>query len=680
MQKNLRTIIFAGLYAVPFVPFLVSSSFFFPYITTKAFVFRLVVEIVFACWLVLAALAPEYRPKKTWLTYLVLAFLVIVGLADVLGVAPVKSMWSNFERMEGYVLLLHLGALFLVMGSVFKEENWQKWWNTTLVASFLMILYCLLQILGLKTISQGGVRVDGTFGNAIYLAVYLLFHIFITGILLSRQWKNRNLKWAYSVLILLQIFVLYFTATRGTILGLLGGVIIFALLNIRNREVPRVRQASVALLAGLVVLIGGFFSVRHSTFVTNSPVLSRFASLSLSELQSQGRYYIWPMAWEGIKEHPLLGWGQENFGYVFQKYYDPEMYNLEPWFDRAHNVFLDWAIAGGLLAVLAYIGFYVAALYYLWKRSQFSYLEKSLFTSLLAAYFFHNVFVFDNLGSYILFFSVLAYINSRVSAAPLWQKSLSVVQVKNAIVPVAVLVFVLSFYVTLWRPLSANSALIGALKSVQSGQYAQSIESFQDAYAQGPTGQQEILEQMAVNSSAILSSPLPIEQRNQFFSFVKQAAIEQGEKFPEEVRVLLISGLFLTSTGASDEGLSYLERAKELSPRKQDIYFNIGSAYFNKNEGAKALEALRTGYELAPTFSKARVLYLVGAIYVGNGSVERELRAKFTEQELAFDDTILGAYYSMKRFGEARALLEARKRLDPANASTYDEYLKQVGQ
>jgi hypothetical protein len=52
------------------------------------------------------------------------------------------------------------------------------------------------------------------------------------------------------------------------------------------------------------------------------------------------------MALKGIAERPVLGWGQENFNYVFNKYYNPQMFGQEEWFDRTHNVVLDWLIAG----------------------------------------------------------------------------------------------------------------------------------------------------------------------------------------------------------------------------------------------------------------------------------------------------------------------------------------------
>lgn len=121
-KQTLRQVVIGGLFLVPFVSFFVSGSLFFPYVTTKAFLFRAIVEAVFGAWLVLALTVPEYRPKKSLLLYAVLGFLLVVGLADFLGVEPVRSFWSNFERMDGYVSLLHLGAYFLVASTVLTAE------------------------------------------------------------------------------------------------------------------------------------------------------------------------------------------------------------------------------------------------------------------------------------------------------------------------------------------------------------------------------------------------------------------------------------------------------------------------------------------------------------------------------------------------------------------------------
>lgn len=626
--KYPKYIIFVGLFLVPFVPFLVSSAFFFPFITTKAFTFRIIVEVIFAAWLLLALTDTSYRPKKSIILYVTLAFLAVIGLADIFGVAPVKSFWSNFERMEGYITLLHLGMFFMVISSVFGrndpasaqgsgEAMWKRWWNMTLVAAFLMVLYSVLQLVGLKTINQGGVRVDGTLGNAIYLAVYMLFHFFLALLFLWREKKNRTLAWVYGILALSYLWILYFTATRGAILGLLGGLLIIAILNVRNKEDELIRKTSIALLAGLLIVVGGFWGVRNTEFVTNSPVLSRFSSLTAAELKTQGRYFVWPIAFKGWQERPLLGWGQENFNYIFQKHYVPEMFRLEPWFDRAHNIFLDWMVVGGVLGLLAYLSLYVALLFSIWKPARLSgggkdtslpYTEKSILTGLIAAYFFHNFFVFDHLISYILFFSLLAYIHSRTPDLDLSQtyvvKDLQTyVYVKRVALPAVGILLVLSLYFVNIKPLMGNVFLIEALKSVQTpGRMPDAVQYFQKAYNAARLGRPEVAEHLAARAVPIFSSDLSMEEKNAFFAFAKEAVAggTKDSSLEKDARYQLMAGSFLSTTGQLDEALAHLERARALMPGKQQMYLEIANVFLNKGDYPAAIETLVYLEEISP--------------------------------------------------------------------------------
>ncbi len=53
INSMIRSTIITGLAFIAFIPLYVSGSLFFPFITGKAFVFRILVEIIFALWLVL---------------------------------------------------------------------------------------------------------------------------------------------------------------------------------------------------------------------------------------------------------------------------------------------------------------------------------------------------------------------------------------------------------------------------------------------------------------------------------------------------------------------------------------------------------------------------------------------------------------------------------------------------
>jgi O-antigen ligase len=681
-KQIIRNIIFTGLFLVPLTPFLVSSSFFFPFISTKAFAWRVIVEVVFAAWLLLMLMAPEYRPKKSIILYAFVAFVAVIGLADLLGVAPVKSFWSNYERMEGFVTLLHLGAFFLVIGSVFNEINWRRWWNTSLAASFLMVIYSAFQLAGTLEIHQGGARVDGTLGNASYLAVYMLFHIFIALLFLWREKKNASLRWVYGILAILQTWVLYHTATRGAILGLIGGLFIVAFLNIRNKEDRWLRKLSLALIAGLIVVVGGVALARDSEWVKNSMVLSRFASISTEELKGGGRSFVWPMAWEGIKERPLLGWGQDNFNYVFNEHYDPEMYMLEPWFDRAHNIFLDWGVAGGFLGLFSYLALYVAFLWVVWKgNTGLAYEERSILTALLAAYFFHNLFVFDQLISYILFASLLAYVYTRsdesIARRPEAAKEAAL---NGLLMPAVIVVLLASLYWVNLKPIMANSTLIEAMTLLQGSpeDKTAAIGKFKRAYSLSRLGRPEAVEQIVGATPTILSSSLSNEVKNDFYNFAKTAVTEQAADAAGDARYQILAGNFFNQTGSTDEGIRYLEEARKLMPGKQLVYFELGSALINKGDAQGALQVFKAASELAPGYLEAKKVYLIGAIHAGDRVLESALRAEIPEREIVFDDRLISAYYTKGRFPEVIQLLERRAAFDPANAATYQEYIKQV--
>jgi hypothetical protein len=138
------------------------------------------VEIVLALWLILLARGGAKGPKKSWVVVSVTLFILIATLAAIFGENPYHSFWSSYERMDGLVTLLHVFALFLVMTSHFTTERIWNWYlHTSLLSALIISILGVWQFMGWSVINQGGSRVDATFGNATYLAVYMLFHICI---------------------------------------------------------------------------------------------------------------------------------------------------------------------------------------------------------------------------------------------------------------------------------------------------------------------------------------------------------------------------------------------------------------------------------------------------------------------------------------------------------------------
>src|SRR5690606_13004335 len=94
MKDVLKWVVYGGIFAVPFVVLIVSSSMFFPFITGKNFAFRIIVEIALAAWALLALYDAHYRPRFSWIALAGAALLVIMFFADLFGEHPMKSFWS----------------------------------------------------------------------------------------------------------------------------------------------------------------------------------------------------------------------------------------------------------------------------------------------------------------------------------------------------------------------------------------------------------------------------------------------------------------------------------------------------------------------------------------------------------------------------------------------------------
>ena len=678
-NNQLRYIVLAGLFAIPFVPLIVSSSLFFPFITGKAFIFRILVEIIFAVWLVLAIRDKSYRPKFSWILGALFAFLVVMGLADIFAINPFKAFWSNYERMEGYITLLHLGAYFLVMGSVFKtQEIWNKLLATSLGTSVIMAVYSFLQIAGKININQGGVRVDGTLGNASYLGIYMVFHIFFAALLFVRFRANWQ-RILISIAALMDLVVLYFTATRGAILGLLGGALItFIFLTFKSERGSKIRKIAVIGVAGLIIFMGLFFALKNTSFVQKNPVLNRFASLSISEIKTQGRYFVWPMAWKGFLEKPILGWGQEGFNFVFNEYYDPRMYNQEPWFDRAHSTPLDWLIAGGALGFLSYAAIFFALLFYIFKsgNENLPKNEKAVMFGLISAYVFNNIFVFDQISSYILFFTIIAYMHSHAPEAPMfWWDKISVKirkilesEKSKPIMEALILILTITVvYFVIYGPWRQNKDLLAVLKLNNEGK-AGTIEVYAKPLLGYGMGFSESLEHISQTAISIAANPNASgELKQELFDTIDKAFNKHLEKVPNDARYRLFYGIFLSRFGWYGRAVEQLKEAQKLSPKKQQIYFELVSNFLLDGKMTEAPQVARTAYELEPSYEEARFVYGLTLIASGNGPLSQEILKEIPESKIIFDDRYLTILLAVKQYNQIIEVAQKRIELDPGN-------------
>ncbi|OGZ43064.1 MAG: hypothetical protein A2719_01735 [Candidatus Ryanbacteria bacterium RIFCSPHIGHO2_01_FULL_45_22] len=422
VSKALLWTVRVGIWLLLFTPLVVAPTWFFPYITGKGFFFRIVVEMFFGVWLALIALDARFRPRSGFVLWAFLGFISILGLATIFGADPYQSFWSNFERMEGMVTYLHLAALFLMASSVFRNvSDWRLTFHISLAASFIVGMYGFLELMNIiaipgSTAGMSGIGIFSRLGNQIYLAAYLLFHFFILGFLF---FTTRTIWWRvlYTFLGLFEFYIFLHTGTRGALIGLVAGcaatVFTLFLFSLRDNKRLAVYMGGV-MAVGVAVLIG-FFMIRDSAFVARYPLLQRFADINTQSSTAQSRLMIWGIAKEAFKERPVLGWGPGNFLIPYTKYYNPNLYGSEPWYDRVHNMHLEWLVAAGVAGFLAYLLVIGSSLYGLWQAWRSRVLHPAacaLLVGFLIAYLVQNTFVFDNVITYLFFVLFLAFVQS----------------------------------------------------------------------------------------------------------------------------------------------------------------------------------------------------------------------------------------------------------------------------
>ncbi len=672
MKDIAKAVVYAGIFAVPAIVLIISNNLFFPFITGKNFTFRIIVEIVFAAWIILALYDAQYRPKFSWILGAFLAFLVAIFFSDLFGAYSLQSFWSNFERMEGYVTLVHTFLYFVVAGSILRtEKHWDRFFLTTIGVALVVSLYAFAQLSGNIVINQGGWRLDGTLGNSSYMAIYMLFHTFIALFMLLRT-PNVPMRWVYGALTVLFIYLLVQTATRGTILGLVGGsLVMVTYMALFAKNYPNVRKAAAGGLVALVAIVALFITFKESAFVQGNPYLQRVATISLAE--AQNRFNIWSMAFEGVKERPIFGWGQSNYGYVFNKYYKPELHGQEAWFDRVHNIVMDWLIAGGFVGVTLYFSIVAAALYYLFLRpltrddETFSVVERGVLIGLIVGYFIHNFVVFDNIVSYIFYGTILAYIHARV-ATPV--PSIERFKIDGRIVeqvvsPIVAVVLLITVYYVNVPGIQAAGDIIDGFRATNGEEI---LASFERALARGSFGTQEIREQMMQRIQPLFQDPnLSEEFKQRAFKRVEEELLAQLEEKPGDARAHVFMASFYRMTNNLEPAIEQLAKARELSPRKQLIIFEQGMAEIQRQNYEAGLQFFKEAYELGTQFTESRVLYAMAAVYAGKlGLVDELLPTPEDKRAFALNDMAVQAVYTAKMYPLLVDMFNTRIEANPA--------------
>lgn len=484
--------------------------------------------------------------------------------------------------------------------------------------------------------------------------------------------------WPFAVVALLNAFLLFYTQTRGSYFGLAGGIVVATAVFMLSKEGRQKYTKTIKYLMGaavaIVVVLAAMFAMRDTSVMQNSVIVKRISTIKLTnivlhpvesfnliadnnvsypqlvnyfgEATIVSRFLNAKMSIEGVSDSAknlILGYGQENYTTVFSKHFDPRMYQQEAWFDRAHNVFFDWLVAGGIVGLLAYLALYFTPVYMLWYgkgKSNLSLAERSILTGTLAGYFIHNIFVFDNITSLIVFVLILAYIASRTrdTESHIKDESKDHKHASNVVMygylSAASIVSILLFVFTVYKPLSANMDVISSLRAVNAMSTYSDVPAatkltlayFKSALATKSYGDNEILEQM-VSRVADLSSldftKIPDDKRADTikdYQELKSLAETKYSAFIERypaARGYSLYSSYMRMMGDLDSSKTYGQKAVAIAPKKQSLVIDYIETLMARKEYVEAYDLAKSAYESEKTFIGAEEVYIKTAAYAG---------------------------------------------------------------
>jgi tetratricopeptide (TPR) repeat protein len=330
----------------------------------------------------------------------------------------------------------------------------------------------------------------------------------------------------------------------------------------------------------------------------------------------------------------VTGVGAELIASTFNTWYDPGKVS-EEWFDRTHNIYIDYLLQFGIFGLMAYlallIGFVIAVL-----KGGLLTRERYALLLILLTYAIQNLFVFDTVSTFplLLFLFVYAHIRETDTTAPYPKKGLAKLGYAKAAV------FVLLLIPVVILPSYANVlASTGYKYHVTDVQKANELfdQSYSlDTYIDIELGWQ--LYTMYTTRQQHLTDP-----NDRLAAYDKAYAVlsQNAERYPYDARTLTYLAHVIDSRPAEapyDEEAyrTLLARILELSPKRAQTWYLTANILLKEGDKlagaareAKYEEAMSVLEEYSALVPDIATPYFIKAnLYIALGN--------FTKAEEAF--------------------------------------------
>ena len=460
MEFRLATAIRIVLALVMLTPLIVMTDplphTLFPFVVGKALWSRTLIEIAFGLWIILLFRDSSYRFPKSWTLAVLGIYVLIALLATVFSVSPTRSLWSTYERMQGWVDLAHWATFVAVLVSTHRTwAHWRTLLNFNLGVGVLIGLLGLTQFFDIRVFEylQYRNRLDITLGNPTYVGGYMLVNFFIAAAFLAESFLDRSASetrgravdrrrrrraqqggglstippehlWRafWAVAAALSLTMVVFSGTRSAAVALVAGILAFSIGYALWGGSRRLRVAAFGTTAAVIALasvVSVFILARAGTDTERidlpGTMIERLLNTGVRDRSVEGRIASAQVGWEAFLDRPALGWGPENYTVGYDRHVGPEAFakGTATSFDQAHNKLIEELTTKGLLGLAGYLALWVSIAVVFVRKARHLPAGRQAFAFLVGAgligYFTQNLFLFDTPGTVIHLYVLVGF-------------------------------------------------------------------------------------------------------------------------------------------------------------------------------------------------------------------------------------------------------------------------------
>lgn len=615
INRNITLVNFIkyGLFFCLLIPLITPINLWYPFIFGKTIIFEIAVDVLFLAYLILLLRDSSFLPRRNSLLYGILIFIFILILSTVFSANLYRSFWGSIARMDGLFSILHFFIFFILVSSILKNKK--DWFQILMFSCGVSFVAAFLNLdrLGISFFGKLHTTIfNPTMGSTFPLAGYLLFHIFLALFLLF--WKTGFASRVFLGLVLiLDTLILFSTNSQSAFLGLIIGLLIFIIWIGIKHPYKKIRIIILTAFLASVVILGLVFIFKETALIKNSSVYS-LINFSIPKL----RLLAWDIAFEGILEKPIFGWGLSNYSIPFNVYYNPEFFQLAyfgNWWDKPHNMLLDIGSSSGFLGMLSYLSLFLLIFFAIFKNKNLNISTQGALYGLFSAYFIQNFFMFDTFSTYLIFFFLFSFTSYLDFKEESGEEKKFLPKLSNNLSTFLTIFLICLFFVFCYSVYNNNiQAAHFAAKGDgywSGGGYSLARDNFKKALSFDSFGKKEIRIELAKlilspSQKTIQKEGVTKEQMLADLEFIALELEKSRRDYHLEVDDRMLLGSVYEKTakmGKSDileKAEEPLEEALKINPNRQQVYYVYAQIKGLKGKNDEMIGLLEKAVSLDP--------------------------------------------------------------------------------